>query len=64
MIEMSSARPDTGTGNGSREAVTRIIKDSTAASKGCDLLKADWIETPIGAILAVADTHALHLLKF
>jgi AraC family transcriptional regulator, regulatory protein of adaptative response / methylated-DNA-[protein]-cysteine methyltransferase len=64
MIEMSSARPDTGTGNGSREAVTRIIKDSTAASKGCDLLKADWIETPIGAMLAVADANALHLLKF
>jgi AraC family transcriptional regulator of adaptative response/methylated-DNA-[protein]-cysteine methyltransferase len=66
MIEISFAKPDAGcgTGNESREAVTRIIKDSTAASNGCDLLKADWIETPIGAMLAVADANALHLLKF
>jgi AraC family transcriptional regulator of adaptative response/methylated-DNA-[protein]-cysteine methyltransferase len=27
-------------------------------------LKADWLETPIGAMLAVADQHALHVLEF
>jgi AraC family transcriptional regulator, regulatory protein of adaptative response / methylated-DNA-[protein]-cysteine methyltransferase len=50
--------------SGIREAVTRIIEDSSAASKGCEPLKSDWIETPIGAMLAVADAKALHLLKF
>jgi AraC family transcriptional regulator of adaptative response/methylated-DNA-[protein]-cysteine methyltransferase len=66
MIGISSAKPDIGYGSGNepREAVTRIIKNSTAASKGCDLLKADWTATPIGAMLAVADANALHLLKF
>ena len=63
MIGISSAKPDIGygTGNGSREAVTRIFEDLTAASNGCDLLIADWIETPIGAMLAVADASALHV---
>jgi AraC family transcriptional regulator of adaptative response/methylated-DNA-[protein]-cysteine methyltransferase len=28
------------------------------------LLKADWIETPLGAIVAVSDKSALHLLEF
>jgi AraC family transcriptional regulator of adaptative response/methylated-DNA-[protein]-cysteine methyltransferase len=56
------ARYDSG--RGSREAVTRIIEDSAAAAKGCERLKSDWIETPLGAMLAVADKNTLHLLKF
>ncbi len=28
------------------------------------LLRADWIETPLGAMIAVSDAHALHLLEF
>ncbi len=32
--------------------------------RGRELLKADWIETPLGAMLAVADPHDLHLLEF
>jgi hypothetical protein len=66
MTGNSSAKLDTGydSGSGFRQAVTRIIGDSQAASKGCELLKSDWIETPIGAMLAVANANALHLLKF
>lgn len=32
--------------------------------KGKGFLKGDWIDTPIGPMLAVADDHALHLLEF
>ncbi len=51
-------------GSGFREAVARLIGENPAGLKGRDLLKTDWIETPIGAMLAVADRHALHLLEF
>ena len=51
-------------GAGFRAAVTRLIGDAPAGLRGRDLLRADWIETPIGAMLAVADPHALHLLEF
>jgi AraC family transcriptional regulator of adaptative response/methylated-DNA-[protein]-cysteine methyltransferase len=64
MTGISSARPDARYESTFREAVSRIIGDSPAASKGCELLKSDWIETPIGAMLAIADANALHLLKF
>ena len=64
MTGISSAKPGAGYESAFREAVSRIIGDSTAASKCCELLKSDWIETPIGAMLAIADANALHLLKF
>ncbi len=51
-------------GAGFRAAVTRLIGDAPAGLRGRALLRADWIETPIGAMLAVADPHALHLLEF
>jgi AraC family transcriptional regulator of adaptative response/methylated-DNA-[protein]-cysteine methyltransferase len=51
-------------GSGFREAVTRLIGDCPAELRGRELLRADWIETPIGPMLAVADRHALHLLEF
>jgi len=51
-------------GSGFRDAVTRLIGETPAALKGRALLKADWIETPLGTMLAVADRHALHLLEF
>ena len=49
---------------GFRGAVARLVGDCPARLRSRDLLKADWIETPIGAMLAVADPHALHLLEF
>jgi AraC family transcriptional regulator of adaptative response/methylated-DNA-[protein]-cysteine methyltransferase len=51
-------------GSGFRNAVARLIGESPAKLKGRELLKADWIETPIGAMLAVADAQRLHLLEF
>ena len=47
-----------------RSAVAQLIGDCPTRMRGWELLKADWIETPIGAMLAVADPHALHLLEF
>jgi AraC family transcriptional regulator of adaptative response/methylated-DNA-[protein]-cysteine methyltransferase len=41
-----------------------LIGDTPAQLKGRELLKADWLETPIGSMLAVADQHHLHLLEF
>lgn len=51
-------------GSGFRDAVARLIGDCPAALKGRELLRADWIETPIGPMLAVGDHYALHLLEF
>ncbi|MET0616458.1 MAG: trifunctional transcriptional activator/DNA repair protein Ada/methylated-DNA--[protein]-cysteine S-methyltransferase [Luteibacter sp.] len=51
-------------GSGFREAVVRLLGDVPVALRGRELLKADWIESPIGTLLAVADDHALHLLEF
>lgn len=51
-------------GSGFREAVTRLLGDTPLHLRGRDLLKADWLETPIGSMLAVADTASLHLLEF
>ena len=47
-----------------RSAVAQLVGDCPARLRGRALLKADWIETPLGAMLAVADPHALHLLEF
>ncbi len=50
--------------SGFRGAIAQLVGDCPARLRGRELLKADWIETPIGAMLAVADQHALHLLEF
>jgi len=50
--------------SGFRGSVAHLIGDCPARLRGRELLRADWIETPIGAMLAVADPHALHLLEF
>ena len=47
-----------------REALIRAVEETPPQLKGRDLLKADWIDTPIGAMLAVGDRHALHLVEF
>ncbi|MBB4954414.1 AraC family transcriptional regulator of adaptative response/methylated-DNA-[protein]-cysteine methyltransferase [Agrobacterium vitis] len=51
-------------GSGFRAAITQLFGTAPARLKNQDLLKADWIETPIGPMLAVVDEHALHLLEF
>ena len=51
-------------GSGLRAAFARIRGQSPAKFSGDEPLKADWIETPIGPLIAVADRHALQLLEF
>lgn len=50
--------------SGFREAVTRLLGQPPATLKGRNLLQADWLETPVGAMLAIADQQHLHLLEF
>ncbi len=50
--------------SGFRAAFARLLGQSPARFTGKELLKADWIATPIGAMIAVADRRSLHLLEF
>ena len=50
--------------SGFREAVARLLGLSPNALRNDTALKADWIDTPLGAMIAVSDRHALHLLEF
>ncbi|MEM7442368.1 MAG: trifunctional transcriptional activator/DNA repair protein Ada/methylated-DNA--[protein]-cysteine S-methyltransferase [Pseudomonadota bacterium] len=51
-------------GSGFRAAITKLLGQAPAKLRGRDILRADWIETPIGQMLGIADPHALHLLEF
>lgn len=51
-------------GSGFRDAFHRLIGTAPAVAKGRSQLAADWIETPIGPMIAVADESRLHLLEF
>lgn len=61
-----NAQLDAGfdSGSGFRAAMTRLLGHAPADLRGKEILKADWIATPIGTMIAVADAHALHLLEF
>lgn len=50
--------------SGFRDAFAKLLGQSPAAFTGKEQLKADWIDTPLGPMIAVADRHALHLLEF
>lgn len=47
-----------------RSAMARLLGRPPAAFKDGGLLRMDWLETPLGAMVAVADRHAVHLLEF
>lgn len=52
-------------GSGFRDAFSRIM--GSAPSKlpsNHNILKASWIDTPLGPMIAIADEHALYLLEF
>lgn len=51
-------------GSGFRSAIHQLFGAPPAKLQRQPLLKADWIETPIGPMLAVVDDHVLHLLEF
>ncbi|MGV8481828.1 hypothetical protein ACV335_30385, partial [Pseudomonas aeruginosa] len=50
--------------SGFRSAFARLLGEPPSQLRGRELLKADWLQTPLGAMLAVADAQALHLLAF
>ena len=51
-------------GSGFREAITRLVGEAPVRSAAKPLLTAQWLDTPIGALLAIVDNAGLHLLEF
>lgn len=47
-----------------RAAFAKLLGTTPASFTGDALLRADWIDTPLGAMIAVSDKSALHLLEF
>ncbi|MEL6521240.1 MAG: trifunctional transcriptional activator/DNA repair protein Ada/methylated-DNA--[protein]-cysteine S-methyltransferase [Pseudomonadota bacterium] len=50
--------------SGFRAAFARLLGIAPGNLSDNTRLKADWIDTPLGAMIAVSDKHALHLLEF
>jgi AraC family transcriptional regulator, regulatory protein of adaptative response / methylated-DNA-[protein]-cysteine methyltransferase len=50
--------------SGFRAAFAKLIGEAPAMSQGRELLFVDWIETPLGPMVALADQTHLHLLEF
>jgi len=50
--------------SGFRAAFARLLGQSPARFTGNEQLLADWISTPLGAMIAVSDRTSLHLLEF
>jgi len=51
-------------GSGFRDAISRLIGDAPIRAPARQILTARWLDTPIGAMLAVADDAGVHLLEF
>lgn len=51
-------------GSGFRAAFAKILGTAPGTLPKDALLRADWIDTPIGPMIAVADAQQLHLLEF
>lgn len=51
-------------GSGFREAITKLVGDAPARTTGQQILIAQWLDTPIGAMLAIAEDKGIHLLEF
>lgn len=51
-------------GSGFRDAFSRVMGAVPTHSKNVNLLKATWLDTRLGAMLALADDEALYLLEF
>lgn len=50
--------------SGFRAAFARLFGHPPALLQGTADLRADWIDTPLGGMIAIADDAALHLLEF
>lgn len=51
-------------GDGFRDAFSKIMGAPPAKSKEVNPLKAAWIDTPLGLMIAISDEEALYLLEF
>ena len=51
-------------GSGFREAFARVIGVAPARAEDAATLAVDWLDTPLGTMIAIADDHALLLLEF
>ncbi|MFD1882238.1 bifunctional transcriptional activator/DNA repair enzyme AdaA [Paracoccus pacificus] len=50
--------------SGFRQAFARLFGHAPKAMQGAAGLWADWIDSPLGGMIAVADSRSLHLLEF
>ena len=51
-------------GSGFRDAFSKIMGAPPVKSNEVKLLKADWIDTPLGPMIAISDEDAIYLLEF
>jgi AraC family transcriptional regulator of adaptative response/methylated-DNA-[protein]-cysteine methyltransferase len=51
-------------GSGFREAFARLVGTAPSRARDVGVLHAQWLETPLGPMLALADDRGLHLLDF
>jgi len=51
-------------GSGFREAFARLVGAAPSRARDVGVLHAQWLETPLGPMLALADDRGLHLLDF
>ncbi|MBF5058804.1 methylated-DNA--[protein]-cysteine S-methyltransferase [Candidatus Neptunochlamydia vexilliferae] len=60
------AQLETGyeSGSGFRDAFSKIMGFPPARSEEVNLFKADWIDTPLGPMVAIGGEEALYLLEF
>lgn len=63
---MIDAQLDAGfdSASGFRNAFARLFGHKPHDLRGAADLRADWIDTPLGGMIAIADDTALHLLEF
>lgn len=63
---MIDAQLDAGfdSASGFRQAFARLFGHAPHQMQGAADLRADWIDTPLGGMIAIADDDALHLLEF
>jgi AraC family transcriptional regulator of adaptative response/methylated-DNA-[protein]-cysteine methyltransferase len=51
-------------GSGFRDAITKLVGDAPVRATERPFLTAQWLDTPIGAMLAIVDAAGVHLLEF
>jgi AraC family transcriptional regulator of adaptative response/methylated-DNA-[protein]-cysteine methyltransferase len=51
-------------GSGFRDAISKLIGDAPIRTRARQILTAQWLDTPIGAMLTVVDDAGVHLLEF